>query len=156
VHRWEQTDDVFQAAAMRLSRALKDVTPRDTREFFGLAARQVRWELLNMAETYRHRLTPSELGQISPCNESSDNTTPREPIDQEARLDELELWTEFHRAADALPGDHRGVFRLIWYGGLTQKEAASVLSVSEKTVKNHWRDARLAIYRELGGRLPGI
>ena len=30
VGRWEQTDDVFQAAAMRLRRALKGVTPRST------------------------------------------------------------------------------------------------------------------------------
>src|SRR5436305_11969042 len=38
VRRWEQTDDVFQGAAMRLRRALKEVTPKSTREFFGLAA----------------------------------------------------------------------------------------------------------------------
>ena len=61
VGRWEQTDDVFLLAAMRLCNALKDVTPRSTREFFGLAALQIRRELLNMTKTYRHRLTPSRL-----------------------------------------------------------------------------------------------
>ena len=44
VRRWEQTDDVFQAAAMPLRNALKGVTPRSTREFIGLAALQVRRE----------------------------------------------------------------------------------------------------------------
>jgi hypothetical protein len=44
VRRWEQTDDVFQAAAIRLRNALKDVTPRSTRDFIGLAALQVRRE----------------------------------------------------------------------------------------------------------------
>jgi hypothetical protein len=66
VGRWEQTDDVFQAAAMRLHNALKDVTPRSTREFFGLAALQVRRELLNMNALYRYRLTPSQVGQTGP------------------------------------------------------------------------------------------
>jgi hypothetical protein len=41
------TDGVFQAAAKWLSRALKEVMPRDTHEFFGLAAPQIRRELLN-------------------------------------------------------------------------------------------------------------
>jgi hypothetical protein len=45
-HREEQTDDVLQSAAKRLSRALKEVMPRDTHDFFGLAELQIRRELL--------------------------------------------------------------------------------------------------------------
>ena len=35
VRRWEETADVFQNAALRLMRALRDVTPASTRDFFG-------------------------------------------------------------------------------------------------------------------------
>ncbi len=142
VGRWEQTDDVFQAAAMRLRNALKDVTPRSTCEFFGLAALQVRRELLNMNAVYRHRLTPSQVGQTG----TEDREGPRE----------VEAWTDFHEAAEALPGEIRDVFRLIWYGGLAQAEAAAVLGVCERTIRERWQEARLAIHGALEGRLPAI
>ena len=38
LRRWEQTDDVFQTAAMRLYRSLSEVKPDFVRDFFGLAA----------------------------------------------------------------------------------------------------------------------
>ena len=38
VGRWEQTDDVFQQAVMRLYRSLRDVQPENTRAFLALAA----------------------------------------------------------------------------------------------------------------------
>ncbi len=63
VQRWEQTDDVFQHASLRLRRAMLDVCPRDTREFFGLAGLQIRRELLNMAKVYRRWDSPSAAGQ---------------------------------------------------------------------------------------------
>src|SRR5262249_56346137 len=52
VHRWEQTDDVLQNAQLRLLRALQAVTPDSTRAFFGLAAEQIRRELLDLARRY--------------------------------------------------------------------------------------------------------
>ena len=42
VRRWEQTDDVFQNAAMRLTRSLQDVKPESVRHFYALAATQIR------------------------------------------------------------------------------------------------------------------
>jgi len=47
VQRWEQTDDVFQRAMLRLCRALQHVTPQSPREFLHLAALQIRRELVN-------------------------------------------------------------------------------------------------------------
>src|SRR6476620_8714257 len=52
VRRWEETGDVFQNAAVRLVRALNAVTPTNTREFFGLAAEQIRRELIDLARHY--------------------------------------------------------------------------------------------------------
>src|SRR5438445_5611148 len=59
VQRWAETDDVLQNALLRLLRALQEVWPASTREFFGLAAEQMRRELLDLA---RHFYGPQGLG----------------------------------------------------------------------------------------------
>ncbi len=53
LRRWEETDDVFQAAMLRLHRALEDVRPESARHFLNLAAVQVRRTLLDMAKHHR-------------------------------------------------------------------------------------------------------
>jgi hypothetical protein len=52
VRRWEESGDVCQNAAVRLGRALDEVRPPTARDFFRLAALQIRRELLNLAEPY--------------------------------------------------------------------------------------------------------
>ena len=79
VARWEQADDVFQAAAMRLRSALKAVTPNSTHMFIGLAALQVHRELLNMKASYRNHLPPSQFGQMGPKDGSFSGAEPDDP-----------------------------------------------------------------------------
>ncbi|MBI1916315.1 MAG: hypothetical protein HYS12_16525 [Planctomycetes bacterium] len=45
----EQTDDILQNALIRLTRALRQETPRSVREFFGLASELDRWTALHEA-----------------------------------------------------------------------------------------------------------
>lgn len=52
VQRWAQTDDVLQGALLRLARALESVHPASMRDFFALAAQQVRRELIDLARHY--------------------------------------------------------------------------------------------------------
>src|SRR5947209_2117063 len=52
VRRWAQTGDVLQSALVRLLRALAEVRPASAREFLGLAAEQIRRELLDLARHY--------------------------------------------------------------------------------------------------------
>ncbi len=62
----------------------------------------------------------------------------------------LAEWTEFHEKVQRLPPAEREVFDLLWYEGLTQAEAAQVLGVTDRTVKNRWRSAKLELQRLLG------
>ena len=55
LRRWEQTDDVFQTAALKLHRSLAEVKPESVRQFFGLAATQIRRTLIDLA---RHHYGP--------------------------------------------------------------------------------------------------
>ncbi len=59
LRRWEQTDDVFQLAVLRLHRALSEVKPVSVRSFLGLAATQIRRTLMDLA---RHHYGPEGAG----------------------------------------------------------------------------------------------
>ena len=59
VRRWADTDDVLQNALLRLLRALRTVRPDSMRSFYGLAAEQIRRELLDLA---RHFYGPQGVG----------------------------------------------------------------------------------------------
>src|ERR1700733_5961134 len=53
VRRWEQTDDVLQAALVRLHRSLAEVRPESVRHLDNLAATQIRRELIDLARHYQ-------------------------------------------------------------------------------------------------------
>ena len=162
VQRSEQTDDVFQQAVLRLCRALKAVSPGNTRELIRLSAAQVRRELLNLTRYYKSRPSVQLVEQLGPDGEGRFSQTVRldpTPLSQEPATAEtpsvLENWTEFHQVVATLPEAEREVFDLVFYQGMTQSEVASIQDVSLKTVRKRWNSARLAIYDALDGKLPG-
>ena len=53
VRRYDETADVFQGAAMRLDRSLRQVELQDARHFLRLAALHIRQELIDLARRYR-------------------------------------------------------------------------------------------------------
>ena len=121
------------------------VRPATVREFFGLAATQIRRTLIDLA---RHHFGPhGEAGRY------------QGDVGQAAggcRPESLQDWTDFHEAVERLPGPEREVFHLVWYGGLTQNEAAGLLGVSVPTVQRRWYAARLALYDALHGEPPPV
>jgi RNA polymerase sigma factor (sigma-70 family) len=143
LRRWEQTDDVFQTAAMRLHRSLSDVKPESVRQFFGLAATQIRRTLIDLA---RHHYGPEGQGANHESGTSNANQN-----DEADSPETLASWTEFHEQVDQLPDDEREVFQLVWYSGTTQKEAAELLGISERTVLRRYYRARLLLRNALHG-----
>jgi RNA polymerase sigma-70 factor (ECF subfamily) len=146
----EQTDDVFQGAMLRLCRALEDVTPASPREFFRLAALQIRRELIDLA---RHH--------FGPAGAAAGQTPLRPPAaldPSESTLDpgHLAEWAEFHEQIGRLPEEEREVFDLLWYQGLTHAEAAELLQLSTKTIQRRWQSACLRLHQALEGNLPGL
>ncbi len=152
VHRWDQTDDVYQKALLRLQRALREVSPQDTQAFLGLAALQIRRELWNLAKAYRHRVSPSWVG-IDGNGRSEASCQPTSAAAEGPLA--LAEWTEFHEAAAALPEPERAVFDLLWYHDMRQEDAAEILGMCIGTVKKRWRTARRSIHEALDGALPG-
>jgi len=151
LRRWEQTDDVFQNAMLRLHRALAEVKLESVRHFFNLAAVQIRRELLDLA---KHHFGPEGEG----AKHHTDGQPSDEPggalHDQAQEPVDLESWSEFHVQVDALPEQEREVVNLLWYEGLTQEEAATVLGISFRTLKRRWHSARLRLYEAMNREGP--
>jgi RNA polymerase sigma factor (sigma-70 family) len=157
VRRWEQTDDVLQNAALRLCRALAEVQPPTTADFFRLAAAQIRRELLDLARRFSgaHGLGAHHSSFAGGSDGPSSAGLPNLP-DSTYDPDRLAAWSDFHREAEALPAEERETFDLLFYQGLSQAEAAAILDVSERTMKRRWQSARLRLIEALGGRMPGL
>jgi len=62
--------------------------------------------------------------------------------------DVLALNQVFEKLSDA-DAEKARVVELRFFGGLTQREIAAVLDVSERTVERHWQFARAWMHREL-------
>jgi len=156
VRRWDDTDDVFQNAAMRLHRALGQVPIDSPRSIMALAATQIHRELIDLA---RRHAGPSSFAANHATNlgdaaAPSGIDTPRVVADAPAPADPLERWTQFHEAVAALPAERREIFDLVWYLDADQKTIAGLLGCSERTVKTRWREAREAIRIALDGVSP--
>jgi RNA polymerase sigma-70 factor (ECF subfamily) len=147
----DTTSDVLQKSLLRVHRAMANVHPASVREFFGLAARQTRWVLLDMLRQLQSEPPVVRPGQNVP---STHKVTP-EPLAPESEPSTLAEWSEFHQRVEQLPEEVREVFDLIWYQGLSQEEVAEALGISHRTVQRRWMAARLLIQQLLRDGLPG-
>jgi RNA polymerase sigma factor (sigma-70 family) len=155
VSRWEQTCDVVQNAAIRLCRAIRDTVPADARGVVGLAATQVRRELLDMAKKYRG---PESFAANQETNYQRLDGELRAKVDDAAHqpesADDLDRWTRLHTVAEELPEDEREVFHMRVYLDLQHKEIASLLGCSLRTVKRRWEAAKQTLAAAMPGERP--
>lgn len=153
VRRWDDTDDVFQAAAMRLHRTLGQLPIESPRAVLALAATEIRRELIDLA---RKHSGPESYAANHGTNIFPGSTTAAERhIDRLPAPDStLDRWTIFQETVDRLPPESREIFQLVWFLGADQKTIATLLDCSERTVKTRWREARETVKAALGGQSP--
>jgi RNA polymerase sigma-70 factor (ECF subfamily) len=143
VQRWAETGDVLQGALLRLLRSLEVVPLSSTREFFRLAAEQIRRELLDLA---RHYYGPRGLGANHASQAGTETGPTPEPIDTTDEPSELEKWCLFHEAVERLPAEEREVVGLIYYHGWSTAEVAELFGVSERTVRRRWQGVLVKLH----------
>ncbi|HVK12784.1 MAG TPA: sigma-70 family RNA polymerase sigma factor [Gemmataceae bacterium] len=136
-----QLEDVIQNALIRLTRALRVATPSSVRDYYRLAAEQLRRELLDLVRGLDRR----------PTVPLSDSDLP-DPAGE--RVADLELWAALQEAVVRLPAEPREVFCLVFYHGWKQADIADLLRVSTRQVRREWVAACQLLHRALGGRLP--
>jgi len=141
VQRFEQTDDVVVNVQVRLNQMLGELAISTVTDFLCLAARHIRFVLIDFARHY----------QGVPVVKSPNGPDPAHPSDDPARM---ALWAEFHEQIGRLPAQELAVFDLLWYQGRTQKEAAELLGVATRTVQRYWCSARVRLVEALGEELP--
>ena len=150
LRRWEQTGDVLQNSLMRLYQSLKAVRPDTVRQFYGLATTQVRRELIDLG---RHHFGPQGEAAQHYTDAQTDQESGASAIDRQvsesSEPETLEDWARFHEAVQQLPDAEREVFELYWYEELDQQAIAKMLSVTDRTVKNRWRNAKLLIRQRM-------
>lgn len=145
VRRWEQTDDILQNALMRLLRSLEKVEPGSVREFFGLAALEIRRELIDLA---RHFGGPEGPGAHHASHPGQESGSIWQPAVANPDAD-LEKWTAFHREVENLPVEQREVVGLMFYNGMSSTEAAELFQVSDRTIRRWWNSAMLKLHQHL-------
>ena len=153
LQRWEQTDDVFQQAAFKLHRSLTEVHPESVREFFGLAAIQIRRTLIDLP---RHHYGPegSAAHHHSDGGPAAASPVVNRPESESGEPESLAQWTRFHEVVETLPETEREVLMLTWYSGMRQSEIARLLDVSTPTVRRHWQRAKFLVYERMQGESP--
>lgn len=154
VRRFDDTDDVFQGAALRLHRALGQMAldRQSPRSVMALAATQIHRELIDLA---RRNAGPTSYAANHGTNVAHGGESRRFFVDgAEAADDPLDRWELFHAAVDRLDPRHKETFHLVWYLGADQKTIARLLGCSERTVKTYWREARDAVKAALDGESP--
>jgi RNA polymerase sigma-70 factor (ECF subfamily) len=153
LHRWEETDDVFQNAALSLRRALAEVHPPTAADYWRFAAAQIRRGLINLV---RHYFGPQGLGTLYGSGQfghGSDRSAGKhqpEPQDNTPGPSTQAQWTEFHEEVKRLPASELEVFDLHYYLGLTHEEVAVQLGLSQAKVKRLWLSARCKLGQYLG------
>jgi RNA polymerase sigma-70 factor (ECF subfamily) len=153
LRRWEDTSDIFQTAAMRLHQSLSEVKPDSVRGFVGLAATQIRRTLIDLARHHFGPLGSAAKHHTDAGGSHGNNLIENHPSTTE-RPESLASWAEFHEAVEELPEPERRVFELVWYGGMSQPEIASLLAISVPTVKRRVRSARIHLHASLRGENP--
>lgn len=142
LRRWVDTDDVLNAALLRLSHAIATIRPASAQHFHRLMALQMRRELRDLARHYYREAGPGpheeEFLQIPDASQPAEAYVAAASSCHPVNLLD---WSEFHTQIEELPEKQKQVFELLYYEGLTQSEAAELLEVSKETVKFRWRRA---------------
>jgi RNA polymerase sigma-70 factor (ECF subfamily) len=153
VARWEETGDILNRALIRLLRALDEVTPDSVRGFLGLVAQQLRRTLLDLARQVRGAAGLDANHASHPLG-GNRIASPPDPPDPRNTAAELDRWTAFHEAIEALPEREREVFSLVFYHDWTRLEVAGLLQLSERTVRRDWFEACEQLRATLKGNFP--
>jgi RNA polymerase sigma factor (TIGR02999 family) len=135
--------DVANEVALRLYHALEEIQPATAQDFFRLAARRIRWLLLDLARK------ADRVGQ-----QGGDDRQPLENYENAARSEPTQDVAELYQQIEGLPTHEREVVDLLYFHGLSQTETAAHLGVTERTVRRYWTIARARLFRALKDNLP--
>jgi RNA polymerase sigma factor (TIGR02999 family) len=140
-----QTSALVNEAYMRLIE-WKNVRWQNRAHFFAVSAQLMRRILVDFARDRRYLKRGGAAFRVS-LNEASDL-----PMQHDADLVALDEALTSLAEVDKRKCE---VVEMRFFGGLSVKEVAEVLKVSEETVTRDWRLAKVWLLRELSSEKPG-
>jgi RNA polymerase sigma factor (sigma-70 family) len=146
----DDTTGIFNEAYLRLHSSLDEVKPTTVRQFFGLAALEIRRTLLDLVRKFRGR-GKNPNPKPRPLDPPGTGGQRIDPPVRDAFQERIDLTEALFNAIDKLPDKLQEVTMLHHFQGLRQAEVAGLLGVHEDTVKRWWNEALV----ELADLLPG-
>lgn len=119
---------------------LKDVSWQNRAHFYGVSAQLMRRILVDYARSRRYSKRGGDWRQV-PLNEAV-------ALFRDRRTDIVALDDALHTLA-GIDSRKSSVVEMRFFGGMSIKEVAEVLKVSQETVLRDWRLARVWLLREL-------
>lgn len=143
--RWERPGHTLQATAlvnevyMRLVEQ-KEIDWKDRSHFFAVAAKTMRWILVDYARAHRAGKRGGWIEKVQ-LDEARD-------VVQEGAVDLVAL-DDALKTLSTLDPRQGQIVELRFFGGLTIDETAEVLGVAQATVSRDWRNAKAWLQHEL-------
>ena len=137
----DDTTGIFNEAYLRLHSSLDELKPTTVRQFFGLAALEIRRTLLDVVRKITTRSNVKRTRPTSLDAAGPDGGRIDVPIEDEVQK-RFDLTEALFTAIDMLPKELQEVVMLLHFQGMTQAEVAGLFGVHEDTVKRWWASAR--------------
>lgn len=138
----DDTTGIFNEAYLRLHSSLDELKPTTVRQFFGLAALEIRRTLLDVVRKITTRSKEGKRPRPTSIDAGgADGGRIDVPIEDEVQK-RFDLTEALFAAIDTLPKELQEVVMLLHFQGMTQAEVAGLFGVHEDTVKRWWASAR--------------
>jgi RNA polymerase sigma-70 factor (ECF subfamily) len=155
VRRKEETAAIVNMTYERLSKAMDDLykapaagtEPPTAAAFYGLAARNIRWLLQDLARKGKRGAQPRpDEVPIGPADSDGGGA---DPTDDGTDTSDVGRVLDITAIIEQLSEESRQAYDLIFVLGLTIEQAAEIAELSRDQMKRRWAAARV----ELGERL---
>jgi RNA polymerase sigma factor (sigma-70 family) len=149
LHRWEETEDVFQNLQIRLSRALDQMEKHELdspRRFFKIAAKNIDWAITTLVDKNK-RLRDHYRSDVEPAGTDGPAHGGRlrnHPAKNTA--DPVTAFAQLLEGIKALTETDQEILTLMFVNGCTYEEAADTVGLPLSTFKRRYRDARLKLH----------
>lgn len=137
--RIHSPNSVFHDVWGDVHTALARVNPETVRDLLNLIGHKVRLSLIDAVQKLRR--APGVVVGLGGGGGADGSAFGWERGDTTYDPAKLAVWSEFHEAAEDLPGAEREVFSLYFYSGLSKVAVAEVLGVSTRDVRMLWMSA---------------